>query len=403
MKFLIIAQDLRVSGTSEGIVSRSFIANLRAAYPNSFIKVVYLKHSKSKDDLDLLPVDEMVVTQMAVKIPSSIKIINKFFWRIFHISLNDVYKYKSYGKHMAKIQYKQFDHIFIRSSGLEFETILGAKDLPILNKAIINFHDPFPLFWYTGSNTKPTGLELFRFQRMWEVIYQSKGCITPAKYLSADMEFLYGGEKHFYTIPHQYEEKIFNLSNNKKIFKKEKKLTLAYHGALQYGRNVEVLLDIYQELVRQSSLIAEKSEFVLRLKSSEYHRIKNKYQSIPNIRVLPGVNFSNSAYEQKYLVDINVLLENGPVYCNILLGKAPFLSAIGKPVFLLSPLRSELRDVISNKSLIGTYGNNGEIKKKLENLIFSSLKGLEFEKPFGDYFELPTFKNHLNEVLRRCS
>ena len=34
MNFLVIAQDLRVSGTSEGVVSRSFLAKLRMAYPS---------------------------------------------------------------------------------------------------------------------------------------------------------------------------------------------------------------------------------------------------------------------------------------------------------------------------------------------------------------------------------
>ena len=43
MKFLVIEQDLRVSGTSQGIISRSFLAKLRLAYPQSIIDVVYLK------------------------------------------------------------------------------------------------------------------------------------------------------------------------------------------------------------------------------------------------------------------------------------------------------------------------------------------------------------------------
>ena len=38
-KFLIVEQDLRVSGTSQGIISRSFIAKLRMAHPNAIIDV----------------------------------------------------------------------------------------------------------------------------------------------------------------------------------------------------------------------------------------------------------------------------------------------------------------------------------------------------------------------------
>ena len=40
MKFLVVEQDLRVSGTSQGVISRSFLAKLRIAYPKSVIDVV---------------------------------------------------------------------------------------------------------------------------------------------------------------------------------------------------------------------------------------------------------------------------------------------------------------------------------------------------------------------------
>ncbi len=43
IKFLVIEQDLRVSGTSQGIISRSFLGKLRKAYPDAIIDVVYLK------------------------------------------------------------------------------------------------------------------------------------------------------------------------------------------------------------------------------------------------------------------------------------------------------------------------------------------------------------------------
>ena len=60
MKFLVIEQDLRVSGTSQGVISRSFLAKLRIAYPDAIIDVVYLKQYVSDDQLGLLPVDSIV-------------------------------------------------------------------------------------------------------------------------------------------------------------------------------------------------------------------------------------------------------------------------------------------------------------------------------------------------------
>ena len=79
MKFLVIEQDLRVSGTSQGIISRSFLAKLRIAYPESIIDVVYLKHHPSDDQLNLLPVDSIETHVLNLKIPLITKWVNKIY------------------------------------------------------------------------------------------------------------------------------------------------------------------------------------------------------------------------------------------------------------------------------------------------------------------------------------
>jgi hypothetical protein len=50
---------------------------------------------------------------------------------------------------ISKIDYQQYDLIFIRSAGRVMKRFWVPKISPILKKkAIINFHDPYPLFWY---------------------------------------------------------------------------------------------------------------------------------------------------------------------------------------------------------------------------------------------------------------
>ncbi len=342
MKFLVIEQDLRVSGTSQGIISRSFLAKLRIAYPESIIDVVYLKHHPSDDQLDLLPVDSIETHVLNLKIPLIIKWVNKIYWRLFHVSLKERYIHKIYGSYIAKIDYKKYDHIFIRSTGLDYEAILGSINLPILNKAIINFHEPYPTFWCAGSISRLSNLELFRMKQMQRVVEQAKGCMG-THFLARDMQFLYGSRKHFYTLPHQYVENVFDLKDKSQVIEKSKKVTITYHGAIQFGRNIDVLLDCYRELIENNSIYKENTEFVLRLKSAEVYRLRKTYSEVKNIKLLESVNFSSSAYEQKFLSDINILLENGPIYCSVLLGKVPFLATIEKPIFSLSPNSSEMR------------------------------------------------------------
>lgn len=399
MKFLIIEQDLKVLGTSQGIISRSFLSKLRMAYPNSTIDVVYLRCHSDDDQLELLPIDSIETHFLNLKPPLLIKWVNKIYWRIFHVSLVVQHINKVYGSYIAKIDYKKHDHIFIRSAGLAHETILGAKDLPILKKAIVNFHDPYPVFWYSGTKNELTNLEMFKMKEMHKVVSQSKTCMSSALTMSKDLQYLYGSRKKFYTLPHQFSESVFDLSDVDKVFKKSKKITISYHGAIQFGRNIETLLDAYQELVENNAIYKDETEFVLRLKGIDLKKLAAKYSKIPNIVVLETLNFSNSAYEQTHIADINIILENGPLYCNILVGKAPFLASLKKPILSISPIRSELRKIIKENKFIANCEDKEEIKQKLELLIQDRQLSNNPVYPFGDYFSDENFVKMLNEVL----
>jgi hypothetical protein len=399
MKFLVIEQDLRVSGTSQGIISRSFLAKLRIAYPDSIIDVVYLKQYASEDRLDLLPVDSIEEYILDLKIPFFTKWLNKIYWRLFHISLTRRHIHNVYGAYIGKIDYEKYDHIFIRSAGLNHETILGAKDLPILKKAIVNFHDPFPLFWYAGSTNTLTSLELFKLKEMYQVVSQAKTLMSSASLMSEDMQSLYGCRKKFYFLPHQYNESVFDLSDVSNVLKKNKKIVISYQGAIMFGRNIQILLDAYQELVENNPLYGENTAFVIRTKGIDLKELAEKYSKIPNIAVLYTLNFSNSCNEQTYEADINIILENGPLYCNILVGKAPFLGAVQKPILCISPERSEMRRIITDNQFIASYSDKDEIKQKLENLIINRMNSDEAVYPFGDYFGDENFKIMLDKVL----
>lgn len=399
MKFLIIEQDLRVWGTSQGIISRSFLAKLRTAYPQSIIDVVYLKHTTSDDRLDLLPVDSIKEYILDLKIPFFTKWLNKIYWRLFHLSLKTRHINKLYGAYIAKIDYQQYDHIFIRSAGTDHEIILGARNLPILKRAIVNFHDPYPIFWYPGSNSTLSNLELFKIKDMFEVVSQARTCMSSASLMSEDLQTLYGCRKKFYHLPHQFDIKVFDLSDVSQLVKKNKKIMISYHGAIMFGRDIEIVLDAYKELLENSIVFRENTEFVIRVKGADIEKLKLKYSKTANIIVFYTLNFSNSCNEQMNEADINIILENGPLYSNILVGKAPFLAAIQKPILSISPERSEMRRIITDSQYIASFSNKEEIKQKLENLIVNRLNSTEAVSPFGNYFSDANFKIRLDEIL----
>ncbi len=176
------------------------------------------------------------------------------------------------------------------------------------------------------------------------------------------------------------------MSDVSTVLKKNKRITISYHGAIQFGRNADILLDAYQELVNSNFLYKENTEFVLRLNGQQNKRLREKYSQNGNILILDTSNFSNSCNEQMKEADINIILENGPLYCNILVGKAPFLATIKKPILSISPERSEMRRIIKDGKYIASCTDKEEIKQKLEFLIVNRLESNEEVYSCGDYF-----------------
>ncbi len=398
MKFLIIAQDLRISGTSEGIVSRSFISKLRKCFQDAIIDVHYFKSDVNDQQIKILPINSLVEYLMNREIPYILKWINKLYWRVFHQSLKEKYIQNKYKKIIQNIAYESYDVIFIRSSGLEYESILACKDLPILKNAIINFHDPYPIFYDTSSNQILTKLDIYNYYEMWEIVKQAKACITPSQLLSKDLQFLYGSAKNFHTLPHQYCPNSFDLSDVYQVRKKQKNISISYHGGLQFGRNLDILLDAFAELIEEDNYIEKNVELVFRLKSAENKRLIEKYKTVENIFILGGLSFSNSSNEQMYETDIVILLESYLGYSNILIGKAPYVASLKKPVLALLPKVCELRNIIINEKYIARSDNKNDIKNKLRELIHNFKKD-EIVDVFGDYFNDEKFKEMLEKII----
>ncbi|GHA50406.1 hypothetical protein GCM10007103_33970 [Salinimicrobium marinum] len=362
--------------------------------------MLYLRNHHNDDKLHLLPIDHLEQHYIDPKIPASTKFINRFYWRVTGISLNKEKHVGKYRKHIQKIDPEQYDHIFIRSSGLEHETILAAAGLPILKKAVINFHDAFPVFWDTGSKLVLDNLTLQGLKKMWKVVITAKKCMSPSKMLSEDLQHLFGTNKAFYTLPHQFESSAFDIKSAIGVRAKKKQVTISYHGALQFARNINFLLDAYLELINENPLYKEKTEFVLRVKGAHSTGVINKYQDSPNLIFLGGLNFESSAFEQANETDILIILENCAPHSNILVGKAPFLSFLKKPILSLSPGRSEVRRIVGTGDFVASCNDQHEIKLKLSFLIDRILGGETEAEPFSDYFSDENFKKSILNILK---
>ena len=94
--------------------------------------------------------------------------------------------------------------------------------------------------------------------------------------MAEDLQSLYGCRKKFYNLPHQYVPSVFDLSDVSAVLKKNKKILISYHGAIQFGRDVDILLDAYEDLIKNNAVYKENTEFVLRLKGGDKKRLMAK-------------------------------------------------------------------------------------------------------------------------------
>ena len=98
MNFLILTQDLKVAGTSQGIIERSFLVKLQKAYPKAIIDVLYLSTHDLDDNLEILPVNKIIKKRINTNIPFYVKWINRITRRFF----NYLYTYNYIHNKFAK-------------------------------------------------------------------------------------------------------------------------------------------------------------------------------------------------------------------------------------------------------------------------------------------------------------
>lgn len=396
MRFLIITQDLRISGTSQGIIERSFLSKLRKVYPEAVLDVLYLCAHSYDDNLEILPVNSIVKKIISRSIPFHVKWMNRISRRVFNILYADNYIHTQYANEIKKLDYTLYDHIMVRSAGLEHETLLAMHNLPILKHTVVNFHDPYPYAWYKGIASKVNSNEFKKLEKMIQIVSDAKACCASAYYMAKDLQYLYASDKYFYTLPHQFTFEGFDLSDKTNVRKKNRKIQISYHGALMFGRNVFTIVEAFKQLMEEHEWIKNDVEFVLRLKGDGVNKLKEMVKDSDTILVLDTLNFSNSSNEQIHESDINIILENGPYYCNILGGKVPFLFALDKKVFISSPERSELRRFLPNYPFLCDMNNLEDTKLKLyEVLISEDLHNSATKELFSD----ERFKKSLDQIF----
>ncbi|MAZ28818.1 MAG: hypothetical protein CL868_17290 [Cytophagaceae bacterium] len=369
---------------------------MRQVYPESFIRVIYFKHSDTFDEIDQLPINEIKVVKINAIYPSHILWLNKFYWRILHISLKERYLQNLYRAEIQSIEPSCYDQVFVRSAGLDYEVVLGLSKTSLLNKSYLNFHDPYPVFWDPGSKSQLTMLELLRLRSMHRIIEKAAGVFTPSSILSEHLQYLYGSMKIFDTIPHQFEPLAFNMDKEIIYRRKEKRIQISYHGALQFRRNIDAIIEAFQILLDENINFRDSIELVLRVRGVDSKKISKKVQT-KNIIILDCLSFVESYKEQQTESDICIIVETCNSYSNTLPGKASVLNQLNKPILISSPPKSELRR-IADELYVADCDSISQLKEKMKSLIYKIENNENFPPVFGDYFSKENFAKSIKKL-----
>lgn len=403
MKILVIAEDLRISGTSEGQVSRSFIYNLSLHPKVESIDLLYFKCDKRNHLIEKLNVQKSWVHYTPALGGKFIKFWEKVWHKVFGQSLIDNYKITWMKKKLRSFDFSCYNRIFVRSTGQSFLTIRASSVLKGLeHKTTLYFHDSYPFFWDPGFAGSLNKLAVNSYLEMRNLLHQGFTCTSPASYLGRDLRFLYGIKKPFHTIPHQFVSQVFDIPKEVKLEGVENKIVVMYHGAIQLGRTIEPFLKAFQLLCEENEWFNNNVLLILRIKGDQETYLKNEYKDFTNIWFLGHVDAGTAYQEIAKYSHLNLILEPSGCYSNILVGKAPLLSSLNKPVFILGPDDSELKHLISNKDFFSHATSVNEIKDKFLQIVIDISNESYLQKDcFDGYFTLQNFFNSIDNSLHK--
>ena len=399
MKTLILCQVIDLEGTSEGIVSNSFIIKYLKLFPEQDVEIVWISErqgianlsEKLNFDLKTIQIRKRYYTWIENK-------ANGFLNQFLNFNFKDKHKINNYKNAINQCHLYKYDQIFVRSGGLGFELIRALHGNNYLNKMILYFHDPYPPSIYPGSNSKFSKSEYFKIKEMRAIVQKAKAVFSPSKKLSADLGFLFG--RRFKTLPHQFDKDIFNNYNtNKNESLDEDYLYIMYHGAIQHNRNLDLVLKAFTELVDKNPRF-EKFKFVIRSKGKEVNHLKKLYDSHKHIMFLKNISAYDSYMEQKKYASLSLILETNGEYSNILGGKVPLLVSFNANILCLTSRESELKRLLkhSNKDYV-EYDFNS-IEKKLKLKLSNILDDKEYQNPMINYFSDVRFKQKISKLVK---
>ena len=395
MKTLIVCEALDLKGSSEGIVSNSFIRKYLKLFPDKKVDIIWID-TRNKgvnpkvEDYDF----KFKYIHIGFKVHRIVTKLNAGVNRVFNKNTINNFKIKKIKKVISEIDFDSYNNIYFRSAGIEYFLFQALEDNKYLNKISLNFHDPYPASLYPGTNTKFSKQDFNSIMIFRKIVKNAKFVFSPSHYLSSDLGFLYS--RVFEVIPHQFDESIFNSMPVDQINELDCNFYyITYHGAIQHNRNLDLVLEAFCEICSKNEMVSRKVKFVIRSNGGEVKFLKEKYITNKNILFLNTVDARESYLEQKKYSSLSVILETNGEYSNILGGKVPMLASIDTRILCISSSISEMRNVLKDSPDDIVFYDLADIRIKLEKKLFEIINNEKLKPSLKKYFSNDVFKEKI--------
>lgn len=371
---LVVVDSVDPEDSSGSKVNVAFISNLKKI--GYKVKVLTLNKAKNKNlqsgEMLIKPIKNISyflsrlqrIIQRYLKVDFSIALENRFGFSFTF--LNDC---QSLTKELAKLDPKKFELIITLSKGESFRPHYAVLHLPQFHsKWLAYIHDPYPFQNYP---------EPYRFipkgaaQKHYFFENLSAKCRFagfPSLYLAEHMVNFYNNfSGKQIIIPHQYDSflKIGNLPS----FFDKKMFNIIHAGNLIAGRSPEGLLKGFVRFLKIYPEARGRAFLHLIGPSGSYSDLFEDFSDIEGFLPRPSISYSEAIALQAH-ANVNLVIEaSDSEFSPFLPAKMAHLTQANKPIFILSPEKSEVRRLLG-----GSYSwqcradDSDEITRIISNL-----------------------------------
>jgi len=408
MKILVLAESLRINGTSSGIVSSTFLKSLLLGghevvclYENSVsYPITWLKGAT------LIPVNYTPLKQTILdKIPK-LRALPTYINGYSKTFANQILDWKN--NIDSTLATNKFDLIICLGSGASFLPHYAMIKIQTHIPWVANFHDPYPMSVYPKPYQQQKSIILKKQERFTAQIIEKANFVSfPSVYLKEWMTSFFPAIKNKAIIlPHLGCEldNLPTLKIDNTINLPNEKFNILHAGTLLGPRKVVALFNAFEKFLNKDEEHKEKAVLTILGKvAREHHKIHEIVETYSkNIRVITNRVSYKRSIELNKKADVCLIIEADADFSPFMPGKLADLIQLSKPIFALTPKKSETLRVLGETYPYQSRVNEEEQILKVLELLWSDWKQeklkLQNANELKEYVSSKSFNKKITEL-----